>query len=451
MPSSFIRIIAVLATLFPMALPAAAARGPFVERFTPVGTAKNVRQVTVRFTSPMVALGDPRLPDPFDVRCSAQGQGRWADSRNWIYDFGADLPAGERCSFTLKAAARTLEGAAPLPAERAQRFDFTTGGPAIIGSHPSEESDAVDEEQVFLLKLDAAADLASVRARASCVVEGIGERIPLEVLEGDARAAVLRERASLGYWYYRLLWKTGAESRLRVRDQSIDEAEAKIVLARCQRPLPPGASLQIAWGAGIATTTGIATEAQQTLAFRVRNAFTAQTQCTRTNAKAGCLPMLPISVQFSAPVPRELAAAVRLKLPNGKQVAPRLEPQLPTVDSIAFDPPFVENHPVQVLLPARFVDDAGRTLGNAQRFPLEVRVDGFPPLAKFSGTFGILESKRRRRAAGDGAQPRAAAACPAGGDADASDAPGRRPGAGRKLDPPRRDGVGVARRVRSGR
>ncbi|MET0293325.1 MAG: MG2 domain-containing protein [Steroidobacteraceae bacterium] len=371
----------------------AAPEAPFVERFTPVGVAKNVRQVTARFSTPMVALGDPRLAEPFDIQCSAPGAGRWADPRNWVYDFDADLGAGERCTFTLKADLKTLAGVAPTARERAQTYSFTTGGPAIVGSHPYEGWQEVDEQQVFLLKLDAAANPASIREHARCIVEGIGEQIPVQVLEGEERAALLRDRASLGYWYYRLLWKTGAESRVRVRDQSIDKAEEKIVLARCQRPLPPGTNVQFVWGAGIATANGIANTADQTLAFRVRNPFTAQAECTRSNAKAGCLPMLPLTVQFNAPVPREKAAAVRLKLANGKQAAPRLDPGQATIESIAFDPPFVENKPVQVILPADFVDDAGRTLGNAKKFPLEVRIDAFPPLAKFSGSFGILEAK----------------------------------------------------------
>lgn len=389
----------LMSLLFAALASAAAPTGSaFVERFTPQGIAKDLRQVSARFAAPMVALGDPRLADPFDVDCSATGTGRWADSRNWVYDFDTDLAAGERCAFTLRADVRTLAGATPSPRDARRRFDFTTGGPAIVGSHPYEGSQEVDEQQIFLLKLDAVADAASIRANARCIVEGIGEQIPVEVVEGETRAALLRERAALGFWYYRLLWKTGAESRLRVRDSSLERAEQKIVLARCQRPLPPGASVQLLWGAGIATASGIASTDEQRLAFRVRNAFTAQAQCTRANAQAGCLPMLPITVQFNAPVAQDRAAAVRLKLANGRLLAPQIDPApadrpAGTVDSVRFAPPFAEKQPVQVSLPPGFVDDAGRPLENAQRFPLDVRVDAFPPLAKFSGNFGILEAK----------------------------------------------------------
>src|SRR5262249_4795398 len=72
-----------------------------VELFSPRGTAKQVRQVSARFSVPIVALGDPRLADPFRIDCAARGKGRWADTRSWVYDFDADLAAGLRCTFTL--------------------------------------------------------------------------------------------------------------------------------------------------------------------------------------------------------------------------------------------------------------------------------------------------------------------------------------------------------------
>ena len=79
-----------------------------VELFSPQGAARQVRQVTARFTAPMVALGDPRLADPFTSSCPRRpAQGRWADTRNWVYDFDADLPAGLRCTFTLTRGLRS--------------------------------------------------------------------------------------------------------------------------------------------------------------------------------------------------------------------------------------------------------------------------------------------------------------------------------------------------------
>jgi alpha-2-macroglobulin len=58
---------------------------PQVEFFSPQGTVKGVRQVAARFSDPMVAFGDPRLPEPFQIDCPESGKARWADVYNWIY------------------------------------------------------------------------------------------------------------------------------------------------------------------------------------------------------------------------------------------------------------------------------------------------------------------------------------------------------------------------------
>ena len=83
---------------------------PAVELFSPQGMVKRVRQVTARFAVPMVPFGDPRELDPFDIDCAIKGRGRWADTKNWVYDFEQDLPAGVRCSFTVKAGLAAVDG-----------------------------------------------------------------------------------------------------------------------------------------------------------------------------------------------------------------------------------------------------------------------------------------------------------------------------------------------------
>ncbi len=370
---------------------APAAHAPSVEVFSPQGAVKQVRQVSARFDVDMVALGDPRLADPFVVKCPAPGKGRWADTRNWEYDFDHDLPAGLSCAFTLRKGLKSLGGVA---VETPATFRFTTGGPAIIASYPMEGSPTVDEEQVFLLKLDAAATTDSVQAHASCVVQGLGEQIPVEVLSGEARAAILRERAALGYQYFQLLWKTGAITQARVRDRTLERAESEISVVRCARRLPPGIRISLRWGAGIRATSGIPTTADQMLAFRVRPAFTATVECTRVNARAGCMPMQPVTIRFSAPVPASEAIKATVQPLGGPEMHPSEPVAAPgaTLESLTFPGPFPEGHSLSVRLPPKLADDAGRVLDNAARFPLELRVDAYPPLAKFSGTFGILES-----------------------------------------------------------
>jgi hypothetical protein len=151
------------AALFAAAAPASPVAR--VELFSPQGTVRSVRQVAVRFSQPMVALGDPRLPDPFEVSCPEPGRGRWVDPRHWAYEFPRDLPAGVACRFALRPGVAAQDGT-PLSGPREFRFD--TGGPAVRVSLPYEGHPAIDERQVFLLATDGPADAATVAAHARC-------------------------------------------------------------------------------------------------------------------------------------------------------------------------------------------------------------------------------------------------------------------------------------------
>lgn len=372
--------------------PVAESKPVGVELFSPQGTVKDVRQTSVRFTADMVALGDSRLADPFIVDCPVAGKGRWADTRTWEYDFDADLPAGVRCTFVLQKNLRSVGGRAVAGA---QSFRFDTGGPAIVSSYPHEGWSGIDEEQVFLLKLDAPATVDSVEANAKCIVQGLGDPVPVRVLTGDARAAVLRERAKLGEDYYEFLWKNGAVTEARIRNHALDEAEAEVTVLRCGRRLPPATKVALRWGVGIRAASGLATTTAQSLEYRVRRSFTAAVECTRVNPRAGCLPTQPIVVSFSAPVSAAQASQVRLQTSTGVEIRPLAEsgPLHGTVGRVTFAGPFPEEAPLKLRLPPDLVDDAGRAPENADRFPLTLRIDSYPPLAKFSGTFGILESR----------------------------------------------------------
>ncbi|HET6470699.1 MAG TPA: MG2 domain-containing protein, partial [Pseudomonadales bacterium] len=368
--------------------PAFAETAEPIAAFSPHGTVKGVRQVTARFVAPMVALGDPRLADPFDIACPAPGHGRWADERDWVYDFDADLPGGVRCRFTLRKDLHALDGA-PVVATRAYEFD--TGGPSIRTSLPYRGGE-IDEDQVFLLALDAEATTESIERAAYCAIDGIAERVPVRVLTGDERAAVLAQRNDLGYSYYDMLWKDGAQSVARVRDRTVERAEALVVALACKRRLPPDVKLQLIWGAGVAAPSGIATTLDQKLPFAVRSEFTARVECDRVNARAGCLPMAPLRVRFSAPVPTQRALAIRARLPDGTALAPTPIAGAESVEAIEFPPPFPDGKTLRVDIPTDLADDGGRPLANAQRFPLDIAIDVFPPLAKFTGDFGILEA-----------------------------------------------------------
>jgi hypothetical protein len=339
-----------------------------VETFSPEGTVKGVRQVRARFSRPMVPFGDPTATrDPFERDCQQKGASRWVDDRGWVFDFEADLPAGVRCTFTLRPGLRALSGA---PAGGALKFSFSTGGPAVRYVVPG--GGRITEDQAFLLKLDAAAEAASVERFVSFAVSGLHDAVGVRIVEGAEREAILT---------------------------ALDEKPAdpqNLVLEARQR-FAPDAKVVLRWGRGVRTPSGVATDAAQTFRFETRKPFTAVIRCERENARADCLPITPLRVAFSAPV--AWARVAGLELREATTSSPRVWKAErsdatdgdPLVDSVEFAGPFPERATLTLALPQDLTDDSGRSLTSPGG--LEVRIAPLPPLAKFAARFGILESK----------------------------------------------------------
>ncbi len=358
---------------------------PRVERFSPGGSVTAPETISVRFATPMVALGDPRLPAPITGNCSAGSTGRWVDAQSYAIDLPAPLPGGRRCVYELVPGLKDA-GGAPITGQR--RFEFATGGPAIRAALP--EYGALEEDQVFLLALDATPTPASVAAHAACLIDGVGEAVPLDILPQTTRDAILNGGA--GDYRVQGFLETAGWRKPGYGDDA-PKARAAIIAARCRRTLPAGGKVTINWGGSVATANGlVAGEAwRQTLS--IRPAFTARFECSRVNAAAACSPLEAMRVAFVGQVPTARALAVRLVGSDGKSLAPILPKQRSTtLDRVEFRGPFAERARYRVVLPAAIIDDAGRPLANAARFPLEIATGDFPPLAKFAGSFGILEA-----------------------------------------------------------
>lgn len=373
-----------------------------VELFSPQGQVKKVRQVTARFAEQMVPFGDPRELSPFEISCPEKGQGRWADGRNWVYDFEQDLPAGVNCTFRLRPGLKSLPG--NLLAS-GQSFSFNTGGPAIVQNLPNYW-EQIDEEQVFILGLDAPAKAETIAKNAWCSVGGINEPIPVKLLTGEKRRMVLDARKDFMEQYYRAIAKIAGHTLDIVLGISVagsekekflkmrDDPNSPIVVLQCQRPFPNEAQASLMWGAGIESLSGIASSQPQSLSFRVRPGFTARFHCERVNKDAQCTPVLPMSLDFSAPIRLEDAKRIQLVVGGAKRIKPTImknDGHSGFVQRLSFNPPFPPSAKFRLELPPNLRDDSGRTLTNAAHFPLEVHTDEDPPLVKFAANFGILE------------------------------------------------------------
>ena len=359
------KVAALVATLILIGTTLSAQEAPKVSTFSPQGVVKKVRQARAVFSEAMVPFGDPRLSvEPFETACSEAGQGRWVDPRNWVYDFARDLPGGVRCTFRLRPGLRSLAGrdvAGPT------QFEFSTGGPAIRRSVPYAGQKGISEDQVFILVLDGAPDEDTVAERAGFAVSGIQQRIGARIVRGEDREAILAAHP----WLFND--GTGRE---------------RVVLLQCRQRFPQKAKVSLLWGKGIASASGVATGQDQVLHFETRENFAAEFGCERENARAGCIPVLSMSLSFNAPLNPQTTGEATLKGPEGKVWRAPLGTDR---RRLTFDGPFPANAEFQLEIPADLTDDSGRPLANAKRFPLKVRTAGFPALAKFAARFGIVE------------------------------------------------------------
>ena len=341
---------------------------------SPQGEVALVRQITVKFSDAVVPLGDLRLPDAMSVNCQGPvpaGAGRWANERVWLYDFAQALPPGTRCVVKVKD---DWKPSSPLTGGQ-REFTFNTGGPTVTRIEPSEGSQLA-EDQFFALRLNGPVVESTVLANAWCEVEGIGERIGVRVIAGDERAQWLKAR--------------------RLDGSKSAAAAERILLLACKRPLPFGAAARLVWGKGIgaAANPKITTSTEQRFRYTVRPAFTAEFTCERERANAPCLPIRPMRLVFSEPVPREWAAKVALKPGSGTALMPVLDKddKAGDVSALNFPTPLLENANFTVEMPTGLKDNAGRSLANAASFPMKVSTGYAPPIAKFAAApFGVVE------------------------------------------------------------
>ncbi|HEY8358128.1 MAG TPA: alpha-2-macroglobulin, partial [Ramlibacter sp.] len=348
-----------------------AAQALQVTSISPQGEVARVRQIVAKFDAPAVTFGDPKAQAPVALSCSdaqaTTGTGRWTSDRQWVFDFENDLPPGIRCSVTAKPGFASPQGAALATGN----WRFTTGGPFVQELRPGDGR--IDEEQFFALRLNGPATPQSLQQFVSCSVEGLGERVPVRLLAPAEREALFKA--------------------LNMDKAAAKEPQRYVALA-CNRRLPPNARVQLVYGKGVATPSGVANSVEKRYDFTVREPFAVSFSCERENAQAACLPIRPMSLAFNAPVPRKTAEQIRLK--SGKLA---LEPQFDAdtgadgaVESVTFKGVLPERTEFTLELPKDFRDASGRPLRNPESFPLKVATGPMPPLAKFAAApFGIVE------------------------------------------------------------
>ncbi len=361
------------AALGVLAAIAGSAHALSVTSLTPQGEVSSVRQVVAKFSEDVVKLGDPSAPAPFRVSCdnieASKGQARWTGPREWVYDFAADLPPGVRCRADAVSGFKSASGATLTSASS---YQFNTGGPFVVRVTPST-SQPIEEDQVFVLRLNGAATTESLQANLWCQVDGLGERVPIRQVTGEPRTALLKA--------------------LRLQADA-EKAPGRYVALACNRRLTPTSRVQLVYGKGVATPSGVINNVEKRYAFQVREPFTASMSCERENAQAACMPIRPITLRFSAPVPRRLAAEARLRSDKA-EFRPVFDDDTDAdalLDEVTFPAPMPERTALKLSLPPDLKDASGRALANAASFPMALATAPLPPLAKFAAApFGVVE------------------------------------------------------------
>jgi len=335
-----------------------------VRQFSPQGEVRDAEVATAVFSSDMAALGAADAPPPFEVQCPVDGKSGWNDPHTWSYTLPRPLEPGEQCVFRLKSNLKTLNGEA---VSGQSRYTITSPGPWVLQVQPYKYQ-PIEEDQVFLVTPRSPVKPQTVQDHAWCEAEGVGEKLPLKVLPDAELQNILRG----------------------TREQTKPGTFA----AQCLTKLPPGAKMKLVWGAGIQGMNGSVVRNAQSFEYRVRLPFRAAFSCEREKPSAPCSPLSDLRLQFSAEVPWQTAAAIRL-VAGSKEIKPWREQsvQQDTTGGVVFKGPFPAGMAAQIRLPDKLQDISGRKLDNAASFPLKVSVGEMPPLAKFAAPFGILEAK----------------------------------------------------------
>ncbi|MBA2936474.1 alpha-2-macroglobulin [Sphingomonas sp. CGMCC 1.13654] len=349
-----------------------------------------IARFTMRFSEAMAPLGGGDAP--ITMECAVDGAGRWVDPTTYVWEYSHALPGDTTCTAKLKPGLKTLSG---HDVRGTQSFTIDTGGPYAKAVLPDEDGgNEIEEGQTFFVATNGPVDRNSVASGAYCAVDGIGERIAVNVLPQDEVARVF---TGLGtdYRLSSFLDSAGVPSPLPEKAQDKTTALANVVALQCRRPLPPGRDMALVWGASIRAPSGKTAGIDKRFDFTVRQEFAAKLTCSRVNAASGCEPVEPVNVEFTAPVPRAQAMAVRLDVGGGSVLKPVDDKgHDATLSSVKFAPVFPPSITAKLTIPADLKDESGRPLSNARRFPLDVVIAEAPPLVKFAAPFGILEAKQ---------------------------------------------------------
>src|SRR3546814_19627799 len=109
-------------------------------------------------------------------------------------------------------------------------------------------SGGIEGGQIFLVATNVAADRASVGRYGYCAVDGIGEKIPLDVLPRGTATEILTGLGDNNWSRQSFTYDAGLPQRFPAAGAEREAALDRIVPVNCRPQLPPGLAMRLAWG-----------------------------------------------------------------------------------------------------------------------------------------------------------------------------------------------------------
>lgn len=261
-------------------------------------------------------------------------------------------------------------GLALLPAHAAD-----TPQPRVVEIHPGGEVAEIPSAQVFLLRLSRPLTAAP---QAECNVEGIRSNIPVQTLAPQATESALRAAG---------ITPAPEWLALQCRTRFPDAARVSLIWRHPERADENNADRYEYWRG-------------QVFHFIAKSELPFSMLCSRENESAGCNPLAPVVLRFTATLDPKQRESIQLRDARGRVYRPSVSANEDPEGYYGYDGNEVrfqrlpENAVLTVVLPPRLKDYQGKPFRAADSSrPYRFKMASYPPLVKFAASFGIIEHR----------------------------------------------------------
>ncbi|MCB1179658.1 MAG: peptidase inhibitor, partial [Leptospiraceae bacterium] len=252
------------------------------------------------------------------------------------------------------------------------QFQFSTGGPSVIRSTPYEGAD-IEEDQIIIVKTDTEINPLSFAGNVHFAIEGIKSKVEAILLSDNSD-----------------------EVKEIIKNKYNGKKQNNTYFIKSKLVFPNHKKVELIWDIGVSSKTGVSNQDRQVLTYQVRAPFAVTFSCERENPNAACIPFMNMFLNFNSNFTQDQLSKIYME-GGGKTYKPKVNSSDlasgTSINYIEFEGPFPENEKFKITIEKGLQDEAGRNLENQNKYPMAVSTAEFPPLVKFSGRFGIIESE----------------------------------------------------------